>query len=284
MQKKLLILAAAYTMAAAPQALAGQSETESQSADHAQTATPGGFELGIDAFDYSYREKLEGPDFVRDDGKFFGLNAAYVETLGGGWFLRAKAASAFGSVDYSSSDGDIDNVYQDVTQVEFHVGRDFLLGGDTTVTPFTGIGGRVLGDHSGGEETDTGFAGYDRRVGYTYIPVGLAAAVPLMGRSTLIFTGQYNIVVRGEAKSKFSEIDEEFPDLKLKLKGGSGIEAGAMVRMPNGSNTLSFGPFVRHWKIDQSESLVIEEDGERDEFVEPRNSSTEFGLRLTFGF
>jgi hypothetical protein len=284
MQKKLLIVAAVYTMAAAPQALAGQSEAESQTANRAQTATPGGFELGIDAFDYNYREDLDGTDFVRDDGKFFGLNAAYVETLGSGWFLRAEATSAFGSVDYSSSDGDIKGVDQDVTQVEFHIGRDFLLGGVTTVTPFTGIGGRVLEDHGGGEETESGFAAYDRRVGYTYIPIGLAAAFPFMGRSTLVFTGQYNIVVRGEAKSKFSEIDEEFPDLKLKLDGGSGFEAGAMVRMPVGRNTLAFGPFVRHWKIEQSKSQIFEEEGDQIEFFEPRNSTTEFGLRLTFGF
>lgn len=131
-------------------------------ASSAHGQTRGGFELGAELFDYSYRERLEGETVVRDDGIFGGIALGYVETIGNGIFLRSRLNVAFGSVDYRSSggildDGDaeasLDNVSQSVGQLELHIGKDFSLGGGTTLTPFIGLGSRAFSDKSGGEET-----------------------------------------------------------------------------------------------------------------------------------
>ncbi len=252
-----------------------------------QAQTRPGFEIGAEAFDYSYRERFEGDVVARDDGTFGGLTAGYVETIGGGLFLRAKLSVDFGSVDYRSEDGRIDNVSQSIGQLELHLGKDFALGNGATLTPFVGLASRVLEDESGGKETELGFLGYDREVSYAYVPVGAAATFPLGSGSQLVLSAQYNWVVGGDAKSKFSDLDPELPDVKLELNSGSGIEASAMARFSLGGNAIAFGPFVRHWRIDQSDELrLTDPDGSGESILlfEPKNRTTEVGVRLTFAF
>ncbi len=234
---------------------------------HAQTRP--GFEVGAQLFDYKYRERFEGEAVASDDGTFIGLTASYVETIGSGWFLRAATSTGSGEVDYSSDDGNIEDVSQYIAQVDFHIGRDFRVGDATTLTAFTGVGGRALDDQSGGKETEQAALGYDREVGYSYIPVGLAASIPV-GRMSLAVSAQYNWLFGGTAKSEFSQIDPEFPDVKLDLDGGYGIEASAMLSAPLGRNRVRFGPFLRHWNIEQSKSRIFEEEGSRSSFSSRR--------------
>lgn len=251
---------------------------------HAQAQTRPGFEVGAQLFDYQYRERFEGETIVRDEGRLAGLTASYVETIGRGWFLRAATATGSGSVDYESEDGRLEDVKQDVAQVEFHLGRDIPTKGGATITAFTGIGGRSLEDNSGGEQTDSGALGYDREVGYTYLPLGLAASTSLGSRLKLQISGQVNWIVAGRARSKFSRIDPQMPDLSLDLDGGYGFEASAIISAPLGRRALRFGPFVRHWDVKRSKSQTLEEEGLEIEFFEPANRATELGLRVALAF
>jgi hypothetical protein len=258
------------------------------SATPAEARTRPGFEIAAELFDYNYRERLDGDTIVRDDGTFGGGAFSYVETVGGGWFLRGSLSAAVGSVDYRSNEGDrIDNVSQSIGQLELHVGRDLSLGNGAILTAFTGLGSRALIDESGGEETDTGLSCYDREVSFAYLPIGVAARIPAGRRATLAFSAQYNWIVGGEAESKFSDVDPVLPDIELELDGGHGFEAKANVEFPLGRHAISFGPFVRHWNIDRSDSFVLVDpdgSGEAIEFFEPKNRTTEVGVRLAFGF
>ncbi len=256
-------------------------------ASAAEAQTRPGFELGAEVLDYSYRERFEGEVVAKDDGTFAGITFGYVETIGSGMFLRARLSTDFGSVDYSSGDGRLENVSQSIGQLEFHLGRDIAVGSGATLTPFIGIGSRVLEDKSGGNETELGALGYDREISYAYVPVGVAAGLPVGGRAALILSAQYNWVVGGEAKSRFSDLDPELPNVKVDLDEGHGFEASATVRFPLGRHAIGFGPFVRHWNLDRSTSFVLTDpdgSGESIEFFEPRNRTTELGLRLSFSF
>lgn len=283
MKTRLFFLAGACGLASLSSAQA-QAQAQTPTPTQAATQTRPGFEVGAQLFDYNYRERFEGDTVARDDGKFIGVTGSYVETIGRGWFLRATAATGAGSVDYSSDDGRIKDVSQYIAQVEFHVGRDFRVGGRTTITPFAGIGGRALDDNSGGKQTELGFEGFDREIGYTYIPVGLAATVPVGSKMALVLSSQLNWVVAGTAESKFSELDPEIPDLSLDLDGGYGIEVSAMLSAPIGRNAVRFGPFLRYWNIEQSKSKTFREEDFEIEFFEPANKTRELGLRLSFGF
>jgi hypothetical protein len=262
----------------------------------AQAQTRGGFEVGTELFDYSYREQLEGQAIVRDDGRFIGLTLGYVGKLGDGWFLRGRLSGAAGSVDYRSEgsiidpDGEearLENVSQGIGNLEVHIGRDFMLSGGTSITPFVGFASRVLDDNSGGEETEDGLLGYDRQVSYAYVPTGLAVRTPVGGGAALTFSAQYNWLVGGEAESKFSDLDPEALDVKVDLNGGYGLEFSAIAEIPVGRDAVRFGPFIRHWSIKQSDSFVItnpDDPTEALELFEPKNRTTEIGLRLSFAF
>lgn len=257
----------------------------------AQAQTRGGFEIAAELFDYGYRERDSGETIVFDDGAFGGFRVGYVETIGDGLFLRGRLSAAFGSVDYRAPDptGDvrIANVNQSIGQLELHIGKDFTIGGSSTLTAFAGLGSRALRDGSGGREASNGALGYDREIDYGYVPLGLAARVPVSPRSAVRLGAQYNYVVGGESRAHFSDLDPQLPDIKLDLDGGHGLEASAAFETRMGSRALSFGPFVRHWKIGRSDSFIVtdpDDPGEAIEIYEPKNSTTELGLRLTFAF
>jgi hypothetical protein len=256
-------------------------------ASAAEARTRPGFDLGAEVLDYRYRERFEGEVVARDDGTFGGVTLGYVETIGSAMFLRARLSTDFGSVDYFSDDGRLENVSQSIGQLELHLGRDILVGPGATITPFVGIGSRVLEDKSGGEETELGAFGYDREISYAYVPVGVAAAVPIGGRTEIILGAQYNWVVGGESKSQFSDLDAELPNVKVDLDQGHGFEASATLRLPLGRHAIGFGPFVRHWNLERSGSFFLTDpdgSGESIELFEPRNRTTEIGLRLSFSF
>lgn len=244
-----------------------------------------GFEVGVQVFDYAYRERLDGNTIVRDDGVLGGLLFGYVETIGRGWFLRARFDAASGNVDYRAMDGArIENVKQTVSQLELQVGRDFRLGGGVTLTAFTGLASRVLDDESGGRVASNAALGYDRQIRYAYVPVGLTAGLPVGRNARLLLSGQYNRVIGGKAESKFSELDRDLPDVALDLNGGNGFEAGAMLALPLGRRAVGFGPFIRNWRIGRSDSRLFTEPEGTLELFEPSNRTTEAGLRVSFAF
>lgn len=248
------------------------------------TAARGGFELGAEIYDYSYRERFEGATVVRDDGTFGAFTANYVETLSRGWLLKARLTLGWGSVDYASNAGSrLRNVPQNMGQLELLVGRDFAVG-DATVTPFAGLAARVLNDHSGGKTSSDGLMGYDREVGYGYVPIGAAVRMPAGGGRALALSGQINFVANGDVRSRFSDAGPELPDVKVDLQGGKGWELSAAFEMPAGQRRLSVGPFARSWRIDRSESLVFVEPEGTIELFEPKNRTWEVGLRLGFAF
>lgn len=257
----------------------------------AEAQTRGGFEIGAEVFDYGYRERDSGETIVFDDGTIGGIRLGYVQKIGGGVLLRARLSAGFGSVDYRSPDpaGDVRlrNVDHTIGQLELHVGKDFRIGRASTLTAFAGLGARSLRDGSGGREATDGALGYDREVDYAYVPIGLEARLPVSADSAILVGVQYNLFVGGDSTSRFSDIDSEIPDVELELDRGRGFEAGAAFQTKVGSHALSFGPFVRHWKLDRSDSFTLtnpDDPSESIQFFEPRNRTTEIGLRLSFAF
>ena len=153
------------------------------------------------------------------------------------------------------------------------------------LTLFTGLGGRLLDDRSGSKASQ---GGYDREIYYSYVPVGVAAAIPLdKAGPSLLLSAQFNWLAGGDAKSKFARLDPEVPNVKVGLRSGWGLEAAAAVRVPIGPRAIIAGPFVRHWNVGRSKILVLTDPDFPDaeiQFFEPRNRTTELGFRITLAF
>jgi len=250
----------------------------------ASAQTRGGFEVGPTLADYSYREEIDGETIARDDGLMYGLTVGYTETLSSGWFLRLQAQGLSGDLDYEDDDGErLENVSQTTGRAEFHLGRDFAVGRGR-LTPFVGIGHRSLEDESGGRVTQGGLEGYNRDVEYRFVPVGVDAALPIGGSTQLLVSAQVNFLAGGSATSRFSDVDPDFPDLKLKLRGGHGLRFSALVQVPLGRSAVRFGPVFETWKVERSQSETFSDGGESLEFFEPANRTTMFGGMVSFAF
>lgn len=247
---------------------------------HAQSRS--GWDLAAELYHYAYREPLDGPD-VKDDGLFLGGAVGYT-IVRGPWVGRLRGAAALGSVDYSSGSGTLNGVRQTVGQLELDVGRDVEMTGGATLTPYLGLGARLLFDQSGGKVTSQGSEGYDRRIAYHYAAAGFALNTPDRSGRSFTFTGQYNRLFGGSSKSYFSDTDPENPDVDLAFRGGYGLEANALINFNRGDHQISVGPFARYWDIDSSKSAVFTYPERTITVTEPANSTWELGLRTSYRF
>ena len=274
---KKIVLAAAATACAASTAAPALAQTRP------------GFEAGLEAFQIGYKEFDEGDLFIREDGRMIGIRLGYVQPIAGGLFGRIILSGAAGSTDYDPLDEPIiEDIDQSQGRVELHLGYDFMLGGGASITAFAGYGARLFEDESGGRQTESGLLGFDRKITYRYIPVGLAASIPLGGRKRLNLSGQYNHLVGGNVDNLFSRIEPEAPDVKLDFNGGHGLEASAMLSLPVGRrHAINVGPFIRHWNLEASDTFTLVNPDDPSEALvlqEPENRTTELGVRMSFSF
>lgn len=266
---------AAFTLAAAA-ALTAATAASAQSAE--------GLELGLQTYGYDYKETFEGGS-IKDEGRFTGFTVDYGRRVGG-FSFDARFRYAEGEIDYSADDGaGLDDVQQTVGQLELLAGRPFAASPTTTVTPYVGIGSRVLLDESGGQATEDGISGYDRDIGYVYLPLGAAARFRQGERMSLVIYGQLNVLVGGRARSDFSTIEPGAPVVETEFNGGRGLEFGASLGFAFRGGRINVGPFYRSWDIDQSDSFVVTDPDEGTiELFEPPNRTREFGIKLSYGF
>lgn len=249
---------------------------------HAQVAR--GVELGVEGYGYRYEESFEDIR-VEDEGRFFGISVEYGHAFNNRWTVDARLRVAGGSVDYSANDGArIEDVDQSEGQLDFLFGRAFPTSATSSVVPYVGIGARVLDDRSGGRVADTGQAGYDREVSYSYVPLGAAAVIERRGGGQMAFYGQYNWIVGGEVRTELGDVDPELPTIVLDLEEGHGWEIGAKLTTPLGRGTIGVQPFLRTWDIAQSTSFIASDEEFAIELFEPANQTRELGVRLTYGF
>lgn len=242
-----------------------------------------GFTVGLGAHDYNYRERVENSTIVRHDGVLVALAASYVETIGSGWFLKAHAEGASGEVDYRNDEGARANdLEQQVSLLELGVGRDLPIG-RAVLTPSIAVGVRTLIDDLGGRTASDGSVGYDREIYYAYVPVGLTLGVPV-GRSQVSLSARYGFIFGGRSDSELSQADSRLPDLKLDIDGGHLWELNAALSVPLGQRALTFGPFVRRWSADASESRTVRVGPDEILFFEPAARTTEAGLRVSLSF
>ena len=243
-----------------------------------------GWEIGVQGYGYRYKEAIEDIR-VEDEGRFFGFGLEYGRTFANDCTFNARLWGATGSVDYSANDGNqLDDVEQSVGQAEFLVGRNFAASKAISIRPYLGLGGRSLEDLSGGRVTEAGAFGYDREIGYAYVPLGVAAMADRPGGGRLAVYGQYNRLVGGTSRSEFGDVDPSAPTVEVEFEDGHGWEFGAKLTTPVGRGTIGVQPFVRTWNVDRSTSAFFEDEELSVELFEPPSETRELGVRLVYGF
>jgi hypothetical protein len=241
------------------------------------------FDLGLSVSHIKYEE----PGLMDEKGMMYGLAGDFSWRGGSAIMLGLEARGAWGEVEYSGATWDgvpltISDIPDYLLEGRGLIGLD-VVSTEITLTPFTGLGYRYLND--GLQEKASG--GYEREANYFYSPLGGELIADLGDGWFFSARVEYDIFWRGQQVSHFSDVAAEYNDPENDQDKGYGIKGSVRIGKRGGDGEIGFAvePFVNYWKIEDSETATLTQNGWAvGEVIEPRNESTEFGAALKLIF
>ena len=225
----------------------------------------------------------EEPNVMEEKGLMYGIRAVYA--YHNQLMFKTEARIGYGQVDYTSNGtGAIDGIDDFLLEVRMLWGYDIPLDTASILTPYIGLGYRFLKDDSEGKQTTTGHFGYLREANYYYSPIGLNALADLRNRWSLEVTAEYDLFWRGVQRSYLSGVDASLNDLRNVQSKGYGCRFALDLHKQFTNTHIVFGPFIHYWSIDDSEVDFLYDSGLVVPFIEPENTTTEYGFNVSFLF
>ena len=214
---------------------------------------------------YEERHPVDNSFFMSQDGWMLGLNTNS-ETYEGSTYLGFKGRAAYGQVDYQSAGTGTLSAIPDY-QLEYtgYLGIPFE-NTNSRVTYFTGLGGRYLLNASGLMQSSTGHSGYDRESRYVYMPFGVNYE-----KNNWEVRGEYLYFLYGQQTSYLSDVSPNYGDFTNDQEEGSGMKLTAKMYSSGG---MGYEFYMDYWDIADSK---LDATGN---FMEPRNTTSETGLRI----
>lgn len=221
---------------------------------------------------YEERHPIDDSFFMSQEGFMLGVNLAtnYYEDS---FYYGYKFSSGIGSVDYTSaSSGTIENIMDYYAEETLYIGKSFENHNSRT-TIFSGFGGRYLLNASGHQLTSTGHCGYDRESRYAYIPIGINFETDIWE-----LRGEYQHFLYGQQTSKISQCGFS-SDVTNNQEKGSGLKLSVRYYVQDNAE-VKFGYefYMDYWDIADSN---LDETGN---FMEPRNTTAESGVRIVWSY
>jgi hypothetical protein len=235
------------------------------------------YSFGVEVHRQEYREPSID---VTEKGWFGGLTGDAIMAFGL-WQLRIDGRVAYGMMSYAGS-GTEDGIDDYVFEGRVMFGRVIPLGGGgNRITPYAGYGYRVLFDTLGRHSTSTGAIGYDRLSQYHYVPVGIEGGFRLNQNWAVKPTAEFDWLIRGFQESYLSQVAGGLSDLHNTQDSGWGVRGAIMFQTSVRGTAIEFGPFVRYWDIEQSDTKPVTFQGVTvGGGFEPANHTIEAGATL----
>ena len=96
---------------------------------------------------------------------------------------------------------------------------------------------------------------------------------------------EYDYFWQGKQKSHLSKAFSNFNDLENTQNSGYGLRASMAFKKKSPEIEYIFEPFIKYWNIDRSDRSSVTYSGVLVGYgYEPKNTSTEIGLRFAVGF
>lgn len=251
----------------------------------------GRLELGPEIYHFRYEE----PDVMEEKGMMYGLTGAY--SWHKNFMLKAEGRLSGGQVNYESEDtGTIDNITDFSAEVRGLGGYDFKPTQDFVITPYFGIGYRYLNDDMYNKISSSGAIGYERESNYIYSPLGVEGIFKMQDSWSIGGLVEYDIFWQGKQKNRFVSgtyydniygyyvIPENIDNIQNK---GYGIRGTVKLQKKGENFDFMIEPFIRYWNIKESKKsnyTTISSNNDIISFIEPKNNSTEIGVKVAVGF
>ncbi len=218
---------------------------------------------------YEERHPVDNSFFMSQDGWMLGINTNS-ETYEGSTYIGFKNRAAYGQVDYQSNGtGTMAGIPDYQLETTGYIGIPFE-NSNSRITYFTGFGGRYLLNASGLKKSSTGHFGYDRESRYVYVPLGINYEA---GSFELRY--EYLYFLYGQQKSYLSDVSSNYPDITNDQEDGSGMKLTAKLYTEGG---MGYEFYMDYWDIADSK---LDTTGN---FMEPRNTTSETGLRIFWAY
>ena len=236
------------------------------------------WEIGPELSYIEYKE----PDVMSEKGPMFGIGAAY--TYHNGFMIMVAGRFSYGRVDYQNS-GTLNNIDDITLEIRTLGGYDFKISSSFMITPFIGLSYRYLRDDTAGRITSTGAKGYLRESNYIYSPIGIEAVNVFHNGWSAGVILEYDYFWKGMQKSYLSNVLAGYNDIENNQNSGYGMRGSIIIKKQTDRVSYAIEPFIRYWNIDKSDvqnwtfyGTVI------GTAWEPKNESTEIGVRFMIGF
>ena len=217
---------------------------------------------------YEERHPVDNSFFMSQDGWMLGLNTNS-ETYDSGTYIGFKSRLAYGEVDYTSNGtGTMTAIPDYQFETTGYLGIP-LEGSNSRTTIFSGLGFRYLLNASGLQLSSTGHSGYDRESRYVYMPIGANIET-----GSWEFRGEYLYFLYGQQTSYISQVSANLTDVTNDQEEGSGIKLTAKYYL---DTNFGYEIYMDYWDIADSKLDVT------GNFMEPRNTTSETGLRIFWG-
>lgn len=247
----------------------------------AATATPSqneALEAGFQLSQITYKE----PGIMKESGFMYGLFVSYSNRKE--FTAKFDGLMAFGQMKYvgSLSDGTsltVSGIKDTMIELRAVFGPAEPMSDTLAVIPYIGFGFRYLYDGLNNSPS-----GYGRESNYLYLPIGIESPSPTRTGWTVGFTLEFDLFLQGMQVSHLSDADPGYNDIENEQSNGYGLR-GSVRFIKAGRNDIIIEPFVRYWKIGESEKEILTYYGSPIGMVwEPANNSTEIGVRCTLRF
>jgi hypothetical protein len=248
------------------------------------------FEMGGEVSHVRYEEPSVD---VKDEGEMYGVFASYTHRFSNAFqeqnpdrdlmnMMRIDGKFSTGLVDYDGS-GTINDIRDYMFETRGVLGLDMNVAAlDARLTPYGGLGYRLLYDDTSNRLSSTGASGYRRKANYFYAPVGVEFEKHFNDKWSFELTTEYDFFLTGRQYSYLSDAVPGLNDIRNKQKKGWGGRAGFKITRSFEKADFFIEPFFRYWKIEDSDFVTETFNGVPTGFVvyEPKNTSTEYGFKI----
>ncbi|MCL2161107.1 MAG: hypothetical protein FWH56_04370 [Betaproteobacteria bacterium] len=259
------------------------------------------FSIAPEISSYEYKE----PGLMKLSGTMYGVSAEYLNNGGVGRIKNSIPIQLRGRFNYMQGDlqydGHVANIYTGERwsykaekkeknyffDTAFLGGVEFKLSEKLSVSPYSGFGYRYLLDDNSSESSKNPYP-HKRKQTYYYMPIGADWKVPLASGWSLAFNTELDVLLRGKNttnryQTRYNPYSEN-SERNYRQKSGYGLRLSAKAEKNLQSVGVFAEPFFRYWDIAKSNTIRWEDGGYIYESHEPKNKTTEYGLRVGVSF
>lgn len=238
----------------------------------AEDGSTGG--VGLEGFMDRYREPDTNVDVTTTTT--YGSLTGYYAYEQSGIFGALDGRISYGTADYKSPSGTMSGSPEWEYEVRARLGYDMPLWGGS-LTPYTGVGVRYYTDEGKGRYTNTFAGAYDRRIFQNYIPFGARYTYVTEGGWNVSPMLEYDHLIYGNVNSRLGNVNSFYDNITNKQTKGYGIRGELMIGKSLQHFSWQFGPFVRYWNVDDSDTTY---DRHGIGWLEPQNTRRQIGAAL----